>query len=29
MNDQVKLKHGDITDKILNAFCKIVYPQLG
>ncbi len=25
----VKLKHGDITEKILRAFFKIVYPQLG
>jgi GxxExxY protein len=24
-----KLKHSDITEKILNAFFKIVYPQLG
>ena len=24
-----KLKHSEITDKILNAFFKIVYPQLG
>ncbi len=24
-----KLKHGDITEKILRAFFKIVYPQLG
>ena len=24
-----KLKHSDITDKVLNAFFKIVYPQLG
>jgi GxxExxY protein len=24
-----KLKHSDITDKVLNAFFKTVYPQLG
>lgn len=29
MNDQIKLKHSDITDKILHAFYKVVYPQLG
>ena len=29
MQEQVKLKHGDITDKILHAFYKVVYPQLG
>ncbi len=29
MNNPVELKHKDITDKILNAFFKIVYPQLG
>ncbi len=28
MNDQIKLKHSDITDKILHAFYKVVYPQL-
>ena len=25
----LKLKHSDITDKVLHAFFKIVYPQLG
>jgi hypothetical protein len=25
----ISLKHKDITDKILYAFFKIVYPQLG
>lgn len=25
----IKLKHGEVTDKILNAFYKVVYPQLG
>jgi len=29
MSDQVELKHKDITDKILYAFFKVVYPQLG
>ncbi len=29
LNNQVDLKHGDVTDKILHAFFKIVYPQLG
>jgi GxxExxY protein len=29
MNDLIDLKHKDITDKILHAFYKIVYPQLG
>ncbi len=29
LNGQVDLKHKDITDKILHAFFKIVYPQLG
>jgi GxxExxY protein len=29
LNSQVDLKHRDITDKILHAFFKIVYPQLG
>lgn len=28
-NDQTDLKHRDISDKILHAFYKIVYPQLG
>jgi hypothetical protein len=27
--DQIELKHKVITDKILHAFFKIVYPQLG
>jgi GxxExxY protein len=27
--NQFELKHKDITDKILHAFFKIVYPQLG
>jgi GxxExxY protein len=27
--NQVDLKHKDITDKILHAFFKVVYPQLG
>jgi GxxExxY protein len=26
---QTKLKHSEITDKILHAFYKVVYPQLG
>ncbi len=26
---RTKLKHEEITDKILHAFFKIVYPQLG
>ncbi len=26
---QVELKHADITDKILSAFFKVVYPELG
>ena len=29
MNEQIKLKHAGITDKILHAFFKIVYPVLG
>ena len=29
MNNQVDLKHKDVTEKILHAFYKIVYPQLG
>ena len=29
MNDFVEIKHKDITDKILHAFFRIVYPQLG
>jgi GxxExxY protein len=29
LNSQVELKHKDITDKILHAFFKVVYPQLG
>lgn len=29
LNNQVDLKHRDVTDKILHAFFKIVYPQLG
>ena len=28
-NSKVELKHREITDKILHAFFKIVYPQLG
>ncbi len=28
-NGHVELKHADVTDKILHAFFKIVYPQLG
>ena len=28
-NPKVELKHREITDKILHAFFKIVYPQLG
>ena len=27
--NQIELKHKDITEKILHAFFKIVYPQLG
>lgn len=29
MQNQIDLKHKDITDKILHAFFKVVYPQLG
>jgi len=29
MNTQVELKHRDVTEKILHAFYKVVYPQLG
>ena len=29
MNEQIVLKHKNITDKILYAFFKVVYPQLG
>ncbi len=29
INNQVELKHKDVTEKILHAFYKIVYPQLG
>lgn len=29
MNNLVDLKHKDVTEKILHAFYKIVYPQLG
>jgi GxxExxY protein len=29
MNNQVELKHKDVTEKILHAFYKVVYPQLG
>jgi GxxExxY protein len=29
MNDTIELKHKDITDKILYAFFKVVYPKLG
>jgi hypothetical protein len=29
MNTSVELKHKDITDKILYAFFKVVYPELG
>jgi GxxExxY protein len=29
MSDPIELKHKDITDKILYAFFKIVYPELG
>ncbi|MBU1660226.1 MAG: GxxExxY protein [Chloroflexi bacterium] len=28
MKPNLKLKHGDVTDKILYAFFKVVYPQL-
>ena len=29
INGQPSLKHGEITDKILHAFYKVVYPHLG
>ena len=29
MENQFELKHKEITDKILHAFFKVVYPQLG
>lgn len=29
LNSQIELKHKGITEKILHAFFKIVYPQLG
>ncbi len=29
VDNQVELKHKDVTEKILHAFYKIVYPQLG
>lgn len=29
INNQVELKHKDVTEKILHAFYKVVYPQLG
>ncbi len=29
IDEPTKLKHSDITDKILHAFYKVVYPQLG
>ena len=29
MDNPVDLKHKDVTEKILHAFYKIVYPQLG
>ncbi len=29
MGSQIELKHKDITDRILHAFFKVVYPQLG
>lgn len=29
MQNQIDLKHKEITDKILHAFFKVVYPQLG
>lgn len=29
MTTQIDLKHRDVTDKILHAFFKVVYPQLG
>ncbi len=29
IDGQIKLKHSEITDKVLHAFYKVVYPQLG
>jgi GxxExxY protein len=29
MSNHIELKHKDVTDKILHAFYKTVYPQLG
>lgn len=29
INNQIELKHKDVTDKILHAFYKVVYPRLG
>lgn len=29
INNQVELKHKGVTEKILHAFYKVVYPQLG
>lgn len=29
IDGQIKLKHSEITDQILHAFYKVVYPQLG
>ena len=29
MGDKVELMHGEITDKILHAFFKVVYAQMG
>ncbi|GAB1469254.1 GxxExxY protein [Chloroflexota bacterium] len=29
INNQVELKHKDVTEKILHAFYKVVYPRLG
>jgi len=29
MSSLAELKHKDVTDKILRAFFKVVYPQLG
>ena len=29
MTNQIELKHKEITDKILHAFFKVVYPKLG
>ena len=28
-DNSIELKHKDVTDKILNAFFKVVHPQLG